>query len=261
MSALIAGVFLASLLGSLHCAGMCGAFVAIAVGGAGAEPDRRRSQWPMQLAYHGGRLVTYVLLGAAAGAAGKLLDLTSALAGVRPVAAAAAGATLLAFGLITLLRQFGVTLARVPAPAFFRNALAAAHRKAMGRPPIVRAAMIGLLTTLLPCGWLYLFAVTAAGTASPWRGALTMAVFWAGTLPVLVAIGASVRRLTGALGRRLPVITCVAVMALGLFTLINRSRLDPAAMAGQATARSGAGISATQPAAAQPLPPCCSEKE
>lgn len=243
MTALVVGIFIASLLGSLHCAGMCGAFVAIALRSEGR-------QWPLQVAYHGGRLVTYTLLGVAAGAAGKLLDLSSALAGVRPVAAAAAGATLLAFGLVSLLRIYGMSLARIPAPAFFRNVLASAHRHAMNRPPVVRAALIGLLTTLLPCGWLYAFAVTAAGTASPLRGALVMAVFWVGTLPMLVTLGAGLRSLAGAFGRRIPAITCVALMALGLFTLINRSRLDPAAIA--------AKVSGPQTAEA---PPCCVEHD
>jgi sulfite exporter TauE/SafE len=249
MTALVIGVFLASLLGSLHCAGMCGAFLAIAVNGIG--PDRPR-QAPLQVAYHGGRLVTYVLLGVAAGAAGQLLDLTSALAGVRPIAAALAGATLLAFGLYSLLRIYGYAPARLPAPAFLQRLLRAGHRRALDRPPVVRAALIGLLTTLLPCGWLYAFVLTAAGTASPWRGGVTMAVFWLGTLPVMVALGATVRGFAGALGRRMPVITCVALMALGLFTLVSRAQLDPGAIARRV---------ATAPAESHDsTPPCCKTK-
>lgn len=228
MTALIAGVFLASLLGSLHCAGMCGAFLAIAINGIG--PDRPR-QMPLQMAYHGGRLITYTILGVAAGSLGHLLDLTSGLAGIRPVAAAIAGAALLTFGLFTLLRIYGYAPAHLPAPAFLQRIIRAAHQRAFNRPPIVRAALIGLFTTLLPCGWLYAFVITAAGTANPWRGGMTMAVFWLGTLPVMIALGATVRGFTGALGKRLPVLTCLALMALGLFTLVNRSLLDPSAIA------------------------------
>jgi sulfite exporter TauE/SafE len=228
MTALIVGVFLASLLGSLHCAGMCGAFLAIAVTGVG--PDRPR-QAPLQVAYHLGRLVTYVALGVAAGTAGRLLDLTTTLTGLRPIAASLAGATLVAFAAITLLRLYGKLPARMPAPAFMRKLVEAGHRVAMGRSPVVRAGLIGLFTTLLPCGWLYAFAVTAAGTARADLGGLTMAVFWLGTLPVMVAVGATVRRFTGAVGRKLPVLTCLALMALGLFTIVNRSRLQPEALA------------------------------
>ena len=51
MIALIAAVFTASLLGSLHCAGMCGAFVAFAVGLDGpARPRWRRRAAPRSAA-------------------------------------------------------------------------------------------------------------------------------------------------------------------------------------------------------------------
>jgi hypothetical protein len=252
MTALIVGVFLASLLGSLHCAGMCGAFLAIAVTGVGT-PAARPRQLPLQAAYHLGRLATYTLLGIAAGAAGKLLDLTTALAGLRPVAASLAGATLLAFGLFSLLRIRGLVPPRLPAPAFMQRLLQAGHRRAFERPPIVRAAMIGLLTTLLPCGWLYAFVLTAAGTASPWLGATAMAVFWLGTLPMMVTLGATLRGVSNTLGRRLPTLTCVALMAMGLFTLVARARLDPTALAARLTTTP----TGTQHATAQPKAPCC----
>jgi sulfite exporter TauE/SafE len=141
----------------------------------------------------------------------------------------------------------------LPAPAFLQRIIRAAHQRAFNRPPIVRAALIGLFTTLLPCGWLYAFVITAAGTASPWRGGMTMAVFWLGTLPVMIALGATVRRFTGALGRRLPVLTCLALMALGLFTLVNRSQLDPLATA----KRMGAVHAVSE---AQGELPCCKKQ-
>jgi len=250
MTALVIGIFFASLLGSLHCAGMCGAFLAIAINGIG--PDRPR-QAPLQMAYHGGRLVTYVTLGIAAGTLGHLLDLTSSLAGIRPIAAAIAGATLLAFGLVTLLRLYGFAAARLPAPAFLQRLLRAGNRSALRRPPVVRAALIGLFTTLLPCGWLYAFVITAAGTASPWRGGVAMAVFWLGTLPVMIALGATLRQFTGALGKRLPVLTCLAMMTLGTYTLINRALLDPAALANRSH-------SVNTVADAQNSPACCKTK-
>ena len=250
MTALIVGVFLASLVGSLHCAGMCGAFLAIAVTGAGTGGDRPR-QFPLQAAYHAGRLITYTLLGLVAGTAGKLIDLTTALAGVRPVAASLAGATLLTFGLFSLLRIYGIVPAHLPGPAFMQRPLQTGYRRAFDRPPVVRAAMVGLLTTLLPCGWLYAFVLTAAGTASPWLGATAMAVFWLGTLPVMVALGATIRGVAGAFGRHLPTVTCVAMMSIGLFTLVHRARLDPLALASRT-----ASIDTQQPVQ-QAKAPCC----
>ena len=70
---------------------------------------------------------------------------------------------MLTFGLISLLRIYGRGPARLHAPRFMQRLVQAGHRRAMNRSPVARAALIGLLTTLLPCGWLYAFVVTAAG--------------------------------------------------------------------------------------------------
>jgi len=45
---------------------------------------------------------------------------------------------------------------------------------------------LGILTGLLPCGWLYLFIATAAVSASATNGMVVMSLFWLGTLPYLV---------------------------------------------------------------------------
>lgn len=219
MIALVAAVFVASLLGSLHCAGMCGGFLAFAVGTPGTNaPSRSR----LQAAYHLGRLSTYSVLGAAAGTLGAAVDLGGTALGLQRAAAAIAGAMMVVFGGIALLRLGGVQVPRAPLPGFLRNAVARGHRLAFNLSATHRALAVGMLTTLLPCGWLYAFAITAAGTGSPLWGTLTMMVFWAGTLPVLVALGSGLQAISGALGRRLPVVTSLALVIVGLMTLSGR---------------------------------------
>ena len=253
MTALVATVFVASLLGSLHCAGMCGPFVAFAVG----QPATGSSRLRLQVAYHGGRLVTYMLLGAVAGGLGALLDMTSALAGLQPMAMALAGGLMIAMGATELLRYFGHRIATVRPPKFLAVAVQRGQRLAMALRPTRRALAIGLLTTLLPCGWLYAFALTAAGTGSPAYGALVMAVFWVGTLPVLVALGTSVQLAMGALGKRLPVVCAMALIVVGLTTLAGRFGLEPAALA-HAVEANAARVDAAVPDPTE-LPPCCRE--
>jgi sulfite exporter TauE/SafE len=248
MLPLIAAIFLASLLGSLHCVGMCGAFVAIAC----ATPGQPVGHAKLACAYHGGRLVSYTLLGALAGGLGAVANVAGTLAGLQPVAAIAAGAMMIAFGVVSLLRLSGLSLAKLPMPAFMTRSLQSGHRAAHGLPPVARAGAIGLLTTLLPCGWLYAFAIAAAGTASPWKGAVAMAVFWAGTLPALIALGAAMKRGLGAVGRKLPAVTTVVVIVAGLWTLLGRSGLDAMSLARDA--RSPLAPS-TQPA--DDVPACC----
>lgn len=222
MIPLISAILLASLLGSLHCAGMCGAFVAFAVTG-GASTPRERAM--LHGGYHAGRLVVYAALGAAAGLAGSAIDLGGSLLGLQRVAAISAGALMMAAGVLTILRLRGVQLAHLGVPRAFERWLLAGHRFAGERPPMIRALMTGLLTTLLPCGWLYAFVITAAGTAHAGMGAAAMVAFWLGTLPVLVAVGTLAQRATGALGRHLPVVTALLVTGVGLFTVIDRAGL------------------------------------
>lgn len=230
MTALLASELIASLLGSTHCAGMCGAFLAFAVMGpadAGALPNAGpaslgRTLAALQGAYHAGRLLSYAALGTSAGALGTAIDAGGATLGAQRVGAMVAGCCMIVFATIALARMAGVRVGRVPLPAPLTRLAMRAHRAIGGLPGMPRALATGLLTTLLPCGWLYAFVVVAAGTGSPLMGALTMAVFWLGTLPVLVALGAGLQRLSGPLRRRLPAVTMGAVLVMGVLTAMGR---------------------------------------
>lgn len=224
MLALFAAVFLSSLLGSTHCAGMCGAFLAFAVGtpeGAARPP----SKLALNSAYNGGRLLTYLTLGAIAGALGAALDLGGSLVGVQRVAACLAGAVMVGFGTMAVLRHLGVRIARVPLPSLLVRLAKAGHERAFQLPPLARAGAVGLLTTLLPCGWLYAFVVIAAGTASPLWGLLVMATFWLGTLPMMATLGFGVQALAGPLRAKLPLITSLVLVGVGVWTLLGRMAL------------------------------------
>ena len=251
MMALVLAIVVASVVGSLHCAGMCGAFLAIAITSPGERP-----KFGPQAAYHLGRLGTYVTMGAAAGSLGSLLDLGGVLAGVGPVAAVLAGLTMLGFGGVTLLRLRGwdVRLPRVGGGRWGAT-MSRGVGAAMRLPVVPRAAAIGLLTTLLPCGWLYAFVATAAGTAHPLKGMAAMAAFWVGTLPVMLVLGAGVRTVLGAMGRWVPQATCVVMMVLGVWTLTGRSMLSTEAILGRTHAAVAGGGAETPDAAARPA--CC----
>ncbi|MCA9312424.1 MAG: sulfite exporter TauE/SafE family protein [Phycisphaerales bacterium] len=219
MIGLIVTIFLASLTGSLHCAGMCGAFVILAI--TGGDPS---SKGPASLhgAYHLGRLLTYTSLGVVAGLIGAGLDLGGSLVGVQRGAALFAGGAMIVFGLIAIARLRGVRIPKAPMPRGWARMVERLHGFAMRRRPVTRALLIGLLTTLLPCGWLYAFVIVAAGTANPLSGAVAMAAFWLGTVPILVTVGGLAGRLAGRLGRHVPVLTSMAIIGAGLFTVCQR---------------------------------------
>jgi len=260
VTALLVAVLIASLLGSTHCAGMCGAFVLFAVADSTEPPNPWRSRVALNAAYNMGRLVTYALLGAAAGMLGAAMDLGGSMVGVQRVAAAFAGGLMICFGLVALLRARGVKLRRMPLPGVLTTMLAGGHRAVADAPPLARAWTVGLLTTLLPCGWLYAFAVTAAGTAHPLYGAATMAVFWVGTLPILAGVGLGAQAMTGRLRSRLPVLTSILLVVVGTYTVLGRMAL-PTLAKPQPAVRVVVDGQTSKLEVSTELPPCCQEGE
>ncbi len=211
-------VLVASLLGSLHCAGMCGGLVLFAVGADGTL----RKQSRLHVAYHAGRGLAYTALGLAAGAIGAATDIGTRLnSGVR-TSAIIAGVLMVLLGVAALAQNLGLIGKVIKPPKALEKTAQAAHRRAFGLEPLHRAAAVGLLTPLLPCGWLYAFVVVAAGTGSPVFGAAVMASFWMGTLPLMGLLGLGLQKLTGPLRDRLPALTSVIVITLGVMTALGR---------------------------------------
>jgi sulfite exporter TauE/SafE len=233
--ALLGTVLATSLVGSPHCAGMCGGFVCFYSGGPGGRRVIAHA------AYNGGRLVSYVTLGVLAGALGAGLDRLGAAAGIARAAAVASGTLMIVWGGMSLMRAVGARIPDAAAPGFARRGITSALRAVHAQPPALRALIVGLVTTLLPCGFLYAYVAVAAGTGSPLAGALAMAAFWAGTLPVMAGLGLAAGRALGPLARRLPVVTAAALIVIGLFTVAGKfhGTMDHAAHRGQGMSHVG----------------------
>lgn len=258
MFALIAAVFVFSLMGSLHCAGMCGPFLLFAVGAESGQPVRA---YCLHAAYHVGRLLTYMVLGVVAGLLGQALDFGGSMLGVQRIAAILAGTLMIAFGVAVTLQALGSNIRQPRAPRLLQRLVSRGHAVAMELEPTQRALAIGLLTTLLPCGWLYTFAIAAAGTGSPLDGALTMAAFWAGTLPVMVSLGVGLRALTGPLRTHVPIISSLTIVVVGLATVFGRISL-PVMTKDQLTRTTPKSLQEsldTVSGASHSELPCCSE--
>jgi len=226
MTTLVVTIFVASLVGSLHCAGMCGGVLALAVGVAGGD---RSPRWRLHAAYHLGRLATYAALGAAAGAVGSTIN-RAAIASIERPAAIIAGAAMILLGAAAMARVCGARLptsaSRMPVVARLTQR---AYDFAFSMSGERRAALIGVLTGLLPCGWLWAFVAAAGATGDTIAGALAMAVFWSGTLPVMASLGAGVQALAGPLRRHLPKVTAATLIVVGAVTIVARS-MNPIAL-------------------------------
>lgn len=162
---------LAGFAGSPHCVGMCGPFAAVA--------SRTKSGG---VAWHVGRLATYVTLGALAGALG------GAIPGPGWVIRAVAAVLLvgLAARLAGLLPQ--VHLSAIPG-------LRRAMSWATSRPGAWGALALGSLSGLMPCGLVYAALAIPIAVAEPGTGALSMLFFGLGTVPLLGLLSGAVHRL------------------------------------------------------------------
>lgn len=218
MTTLLGSVLLASLVGSPHCAGMCGGLVAFCTGVGGGAKSRTALA-----AYHAARLASYAAVGAVAGALGIAMDLGGGAIGLSRTAAIVAGLAICLFGVATLLQLAGARVSCLPAPKPLVAALKKIHAFAMRRGPVVRSSIVGLATPLLPCGWLWAFAAIAAGTASIAWGAVVMGAFWLGTVPILTVVGVGLSWIPAHARRSLAALAAVAMIAVGLHTAMVRS--------------------------------------
>jgi uncharacterized protein len=192
---------------------MCGGFVC-ALSGIGNRESRIGA---FGVAYNLGRLISYLTLGIVAGAIGRGADRLGAFVGLGRVAAIVAGVLMVAWGIAKIVEQRGVRVERVS--SFGQRLTSRLVGVARRQSPTSRALTLGLITTLIPCGWLYAFVLTAAGTGSAARGALVMLTFWLGTLPMMLALGAGVQRAFGPLRRRLPLVSATLMIAIGLLSI------------------------------------------
>lgn len=216
--------FLMGLLGSTHCLAMCGGIVgALTMGLKDAIRSSPRSLFPYLIFYNAGRITSYAI-------AGALLALVSAqLLTLVPVttahfiAAMVSAGFMIALGLylagwwpgLLLLERAGGKLWRYIEP-FGRRFLP------VDRP--FKAGMLGVVWGWLPCGMVYAALAWTLTAANAAEGALLMVAFGLGTLPMLLAMGATARALTNFVrSRRVRQGSGILILLFGVYTLYAAS--------------------------------------
>ena len=202
-------VFVAGLLGSSHCIGMCGPFALL----LGASRGTWGTGLVRQLTYSVGRLFTYAVLGAVAGFGGlRLAGSAPQLINVPAVLSVIAGCFLIYQGLATA----GVLRAKnssASAPCLAGGLLASFLKS----PHRLSVFLAGLMTGFLPCGLVYGFVGMAASSRSILNGAAIMVAFGLGTVPLMVVTGFGGGLLTvSTRGRLLRIAAWCVVVAGGL---------------------------------------------
>jgi len=211
----ISAALLAGLLGGAHCAAMCGG---IATGFSAMSP---RGGWLTALESNLGRVGGYVLAGAIAGGLGhgivRVARLDWLMFGLRMLV----GLVLVVIAL-RLLDRHG-RLGFLPRPgAGAWPLLRPLQRRLLPADTALKRIGLGVLWGWLPCGLSTSLLAVAWLQASAFNGALTMAAFGLGTLPVMLPLtwsGARLGRWLQQPGRRMVVASMV--LLAGLLTLAS----------------------------------------
>lgn len=199
--------FLLGLVGSLHCAGMCGP-LALALPVTG---NTGPGYLVGRLAYNAGRIVTYCLMGFVFG----LLGQTLLLAGVQRWVSIALGATLLV-GVLTS-RKLAAWVPVTKLVERLKSRMVALLRQRS----FLSLAVLGLLNGLLPCGLVYVACAGATATGDLLGGAAYMAAFGAGTVPMMLAISLSGKLVPPALRLKLSKAVPVSVLLVAALLILR----------------------------------------
>ena len=207
-----------AFLGSFgHCIGMCGGIV-LAYSTIKIEPASSKvSKTVAHLLYNIGRVFTYTLLGAIFGAIGGVATFSNTANGtlliIAGVAMILAGLSLM--GKIKFLTLIEHTFS---SSSVYKKAFQSIlHSKSN-----MSFFILGMLNGLLPCGFVYFFAITAASTASPFYGALVMFIFGISTIPAMFSLGFLSSLASATSFRNMMMsLSSVAVILYGAFTLYN----------------------------------------
>jgi hypothetical protein len=209
----LGAAWLTGVLGGVHCAAMCGG---IATGFSAMAP---RGGWWQALQPNLGRVLGYTLAGAIVGGLGHgLLDLArvqwlaSALRAAVGLVLVIAALRLLGFG-----RQLGFRA--TPGVGLWQR-LRPLQRRLLPADSAGKRIALGMLWGWMPCGLSTTVLAAAWLQADAGNGALTMAAFGLGTLPMMLPLTWSGARL----GQRLQrggwrVAAGLLVLAAGLLTL------------------------------------------
>ncbi len=210
MSILISA-FVLGLMGSFHCAGMCGP-IAIALPLHGNSVGGKIFGGSL---YNLGRTITYGIMGAIFGLLGQ-------------------GVAMIGFQQKVSVIMGGLMIISVLFPALFKNqysmnkswfSLVGKLKSTIGSMFSIRSYQslffIGMLNGLLPCGLVYMAIAGAIGMGSAALGALYMILFGLGTIPMLLGISLAGNLLSQTVRKRINKLIPVLVVVVGILFVLR----------------------------------------
>lgn len=205
----VAAALAIGFFGSSHCVGMCGGISSA----LGMAVPGQKPAWGQLVSYSAGRLGSYALMGAIAGALGA-----AALPTLTPLRIIA-GLMLIAMALyiagwwrgLVWLERGGAHLWRYLQPL---------SRQLLPVNSAPRALALGSIWGWLPCGLVYSALTYALAQGGSAQAALAMFAFGLGTVPAMFATGAAGARVRALVQRpKVRLLMALLILLFGFWTL------------------------------------------
>ncbi len=202
--------FLFGLLGSFHCVGMCGPIAFM------LPIDRTssaKSIWQTSL-YHLGRIFSYTMMGALFGLLGKGFYFFGVQ---QQLSIVVGGLMILSILLPKVFQKVPIVKPIIKLTNSVKNKLGTSLKKKDSSALFT----IGFLNGLLPCGLVYMAIFGALTSSTFYEGALYMALFGLGTVPLMTAV-VLLGNITNALNRRrIQQLIPVVVVVIGVLFVMR----------------------------------------
>jgi len=209
--AVLSTAFLAGLLGSGHCFGMCGGIAA----GLGAMAKGRAIIPALQFNF--ARLFSYAVLGLVAA------TVLGGVSGLMPIARwlrLLTALMILLIGLKFLFNFRGIEFIERGGAGLWKKIMPFAM-KAGNRQDGLGRVLLGVCWGFIPCGLVYTVLMTAASTANALGGATTMLAFGLGTMPSMLGLTAAAPALSAFLeDRTVRRVIGFALVVLAIWTVV-----------------------------------------
>lgn len=202
--------FMAGVLGSGHCVGMCGALVS----GCFMKPGMSKSYLPY-LAYQFARISVYTLVGLAAATLGVVLVSSGIFGQIQSVLQMFVGAVVivLALGILGWI-PFQGSVKLLPMTVLRRG-----YAESRTKGPLLSAMITGLLNGLMPCPLTFAMAIKATSATTITEGGLLMLTFGAGTLPTMLFVSVAFGKMSANFRGLMLKFAALIMIAMGCNTI------------------------------------------
>lgn len=219
-------IFISSISGSFHCAGMCGGFSCII-------SKTSKATYPIvQICmYHVGRLLTYSTLSIIMYSSTTLLQKITKSNLI--IYLTISTCVLLLIGDIwkdcvsSKSTLYNISIKNTPSiikkisdglSTYFSYLYSGITQD---ETPI-KSLSIGMLTGLIPCGWLYIYVALAGTQESSLHTFLTIVSFWLGTLPALVITGILGAKISDTIFPRIKYFSRILLLIVAIISIHTR---------------------------------------